>query len=304
MHDDQIEVLPETAQSLIADQFPEWAHLPLRQLATAATVNSIFRLGDGLALRFPLSRQDPERARTLLQAEAGASSEFAAVSPAPSPRPVALGLPGHGYPLPWSVQTWLPGRDATRADPAASMGFAEDLAVLLIALRRAATRGRRFSGNGRGGHLPDHDEWMEECFSRSTGMLDVPLLRDVWTDLRTLPEIDEHVMTHGDLTPANVLVRDGRLAGVLDTGGFAPADPALDLVGAWHLLNASGRDHVRTLLECSDVQWRRGMAWAFEQAMGLVWYYAESNPEMARWGRRSLERLLAAPELEGVGQVG
>jgi hypothetical protein len=27
--------------------------------------------------------------------------------------------------------------------------------------------------------------------------------------------------------------------------------------------------------------WERGKAWAFEQAMGAVWHYAESNPAMS-----------------------
>ena len=45
-------------------------------------------------------------------------------------------------------------------------------------------------------------------------------------------------MSHGDLIPGNVLVAGDRLSGVLDTGGFGPADPALDLVSAWHLLAA------------------------------------------------------------------
>jgi hypothetical protein len=35
------------------------------------------------------------------------------------------------------------------------------------------------------------------------------------------------------------------------------------------------------------------MAWAFQQAMGLVWYYVESNPFMSRLGRRTIGRILA-----------
>jgi hypothetical protein len=35
------------------------------------------------------------------------------------------------------------------------------------------------------------------------------------------------------------------------------------------------------------------MAWAFQQAMGLVWYYAASNPAVSRLGRRTLDRILA-----------
>jgi hypothetical protein len=36
------------------------------------------------------------------------------------------------------------------------------------------------------------------------------------------------------------------------------------------------------------------MAWAFQQAMGLVWYYARSNPAMSRFGQRTLLRLTRA----------
>jgi hypothetical protein len=32
---------------------------------------------------------------------------------------------------------------------------------------------------------------------------------------------------------------------------------------------------------------RHGMAWAFEQAMGLVWYYEVSNSLVSLWGRRT-----------------
>jgi aminoglycoside phosphotransferase (APT) family kinase protein len=99
-------------------------------------------------------------------------------------------------------------------------------------------------------------------------------------------------MNHGDLVPGNVLVSGGRLAGVLDVGGLTPADPALDLVGAWHLLDAGVRPLLRTQLGCDDLEWERGKAWAFAQAMGLVWYYLDSNPSMSGLGRRTLDRLL------------
>ena len=50
---------------------------------------------------------------------------------------------------------------------------------------------------------------------------------------------------------------------------------------------------LRDQLGSDDPEWARGKAWAFEQAMGLVWYYAETNPLMSALGRRTLERLLA-----------
>jgi aminoglycoside phosphotransferase (APT) family kinase protein len=264
---------------------------PIRQVPAAGTVNAIFRLGEDLAARFPLRPQPERRARDWLRAEAAAMRGFAEVSSVAAPRPVAIGEPGEGYPLPCSVQTWLPGADATVEDPSASIAFARDLATLIARLRRADTRGRSFRGKGRGGHLPDHDEWMETCFRESSGLLDVPRLRAMWAELRTSPEVDADVMCHGDLIPPNLLVRGGRLAGVLDSGGFAAADPALDLVSAWYLLDDGPRDLLREALGCSEVQWRRGMAWAFQQSMGLVWYYAQSNPAMSACGRRTLQRL-------------
>ncbi|MGW4646636.1 aminoglycoside phosphotransferase family protein [Kitasatospora sp. NPDC004289] len=293
MHEDQVDVTTGTVAGLIGDQFPEWGGLEVRFLPSTGTVNAIFRVGDGLAARFPLrAAGGAAEVSAALRREAEASAELARVSPFPVPEPVALGEPGAGFPLPWSVQTWLAGTAATAADPGRSEGFAEDLAVFLAAARGADTRGRRFSGGGRGGVLTDHDEWMALCFEESEGLLDVPRLRGMWSRLRELPREGADVMSHGDLTPGNVLVADGRLAGVLDTGGFAPADPALDLVGAWHLLERGPRQVLRTALGCDDLEWERGRAWAFQQAMGLVWYYVESNPAMSAMGRRTLDRLL------------
>jgi aminoglycoside phosphotransferase (APT) family kinase protein len=100
------------------------------------------------------------------------------------------------------------------------------------------------------------------------------------------------VMCHVDLIPANLLVHEGRLVGVLDGGGFGPADPSLDLVAAWHLFDSEAREVLRRSLGCGRFEWSRGQAWAFVQAMGLVWYYRESNPGMSELGRSTLSRIL------------
>jgi aminoglycoside phosphotransferase (APT) family kinase protein len=122
--------------------------------------------------------------------------------------------------------------------------------------------------------------------------LDVPRLRRMWAAFWELPRTSPDAMTHGDLMPGNLLVAQGRLEGVLDVGGFGPADPALDLVAAWHLLDAGPRQRLREALECDDLEWERGKAWAFQQAMGAAWYYRESNRAMSRMGVVTLRRLL------------
>ena len=45
--------------------------------------------------------------------------------------------------------------------------------------------------------------------------------------------------------------------------------------------NSLPRQVLRADLGCDDLEWERGRAWAFEQAMGLVWYYRDSNPAMS-----------------------
>jgi aminoglycoside phosphotransferase (APT) family kinase protein len=292
MHADQLTITDEMVRALVDAQFPEWAELPVEHIESIGTVNAIFRIGGHLSARFPLQPDDPQAVRAALEVEAAAARQLAAHTAFAVPRHVAVGEPGAGYPLPWSVQTWLSGNTASDDDSSTSVEFAHDLAGFIADVRGIDTKGRRFSGHGRGGEMRAHDVWMRECFARSDDLLDVDRLRAVWRRFRELPRHAPDVMTHGDLIPGNVLVRADRLVGILDVGGLGPADPALDLVAAWHLLEAEPRAAIRADLRCDDLEWERGKAWAFEQAMGLVWYYATSNPPMSRLGRRTLERVV------------
>lgn len=292
MHDDGIDIREDVVRELIADQFPDWAGAPVRRIASDGTVNAIFRIGDEMAARFLLRRRTVDAARAVLEREAEASRRFAEHSPVPAPRPIAIGEPGEGYPLPWAVQSWMPGTIAP-IEFEGSPAFAYDLAGLISALRATDTQGRVFQGDNRGGDIRDHDEWVEECFENSVDLLDVPYLRRLWDHFRDLPRTSADVMSHGDLQPLNVLVADGRLTGVLDTGGFAPADPALDAMAAWYLLGDNSRVIFREELNCDDLEWERSKAWSFEQCLGAIWYYVDSNPVMYRMGRLVLDRITA-----------
>ncbi len=299
MHEGQLVVTAQMARDLIGDQFPDYASLSISPVPSEGTVNAIFRIGERLAARCPLPRRDVDITRRWLQSEAAAARELVGRTRVPVPEPVAIGEPGAGYPMPWSIQTWVPGTTASETDVTTSPQFAHDLAEFIQQVRAIDANGRSFAGSGRGGDLRSHDRWVETCFARSTHLVDVPRLRRIWTRLRKLPRNSPDAMTHGDLIPGNVLVSEGRLAGVLDVGGLGPADPALDLVGAWHLLDSERRHLLRDDLRSEDLEWERGKAWAFEQAMGAVWYYDESNPPMSRMGRRTLEEILADSERSG-----
>jgi aminoglycoside phosphotransferase (APT) family kinase protein len=295
MHPGQLTVSPALVGALIAEQFPQWTDLPIQSVSGAGTVNAIFRIGEHVVARFPLEpSENIESVRQELEREVAAAEELSGRTRVATPTPLGIGKPGAGYPLPWSVYLWLPGDPATADSCAQSDSFAEDLAEFIMAVRAIDTRGRTYDGNGRGGDLGSYDEWIELCLANSEGLLDVPRLQATWDEIRVLPRgKSPDVMNHGDLIPPNILTLDGCLAGVLDVSGFKAADPALDLVSAWHLLDEPRRDVLRNRLGCDDDEWGRGRGWAFQQAIGAVWYYVDSNPVMSTNCRRTLERIQA-----------
>ena len=180
MHANQLTVSLETVRTLVDEQFPAWRSCPSRSIAAAGDGQRHLPHRRPLAARFPLQPGDVDSTRRWLESEAEAARELVGRTRFPTPEPVALGEPGAGYPLPWSVQTWLPGVVATDEDPGESVAFAHDLAEFIRDLRAIDTRGRTFAGNGRGGDLRSHDAWMETCFERSEQLLDVPRLRRMW----------------------------------------------------------------------------------------------------------------------------
>ena len=294
MHPDQLEVTVDTAADLVAAQFPEWRSLAIRPVTSYGTVNVLFRLGEELVLRFPVQPGETHRKRAWLEAEADAARRLLGRVPVPTPEPLALGEPGRGYPLPWAVYRWLPGDDAGAAGVGDSTDFARDLASFVAALRRMDARGRHHEGRGRGGLLTSQDEYVATSLSRNHGLVDVAALTRQWARLRRTPRADApDVWTHGDLMPGNLLARDQRLAAVIDVGGLAPADPALDLMPAWNLMDPTARQAYRAALDVDDPEWDRGKGWAFAQAVGCLYYYRVTNPVMSATARRTLEALLA-----------
>jgi hypothetical protein len=173
--------------------------------------------------------------------------------------------------------------------------FASDLADFILGVRALDTRGRIFSGDGRGGDLRSHDEWLSTCFAASRHLVDVPRLRAVWSELRTLPRCAADTMTHGDLMPGNVLVAAGALAGGAGRRWPRPGGPRSRPGERLAPARERPTRGASRTLGCDGVEWARGQAWALQQAMGLVWYYETSNPVMSRIGRRTLWRILSAP---------
>ena len=156
--------------------------------------------------------------------------------------------PGARLPVPWSVQTWLPGTDrhASRIQPQARRRSRRTWPRFIAdPAHRSTPRGRRFDGlTGRGGHLPDHDEWLERLLARRARACSTSRgCGRCGRSCGRCPSVDADAMCHRDLHPAEhpgarrpARRRPRRLA------GSARPTRALDLVGAWHLLDAVRRE--------------------------------------------------------------
>lgn len=46
MHADEVDIDVALVRRLLAEQFPQWADLPIKAVRSTGTVNAIYRLGD------------------------------------------------------------------------------------------------------------------------------------------------------------------------------------------------------------------------------------------------------------------
>ena len=286
MHADQVEVRVDVVSRLVATQFPQWSNLPVRPVQSDGTVNALFRVGDEVVVRFPLQFGDgPEP----LEAELATARLLAGKVSLPVPEPLGLGAPGDGYEGPWTAYRWIPGQVASDTTVVGLGRFAGDLGRFVCSLRAVPTGGRTWPGRGRGGRLADLDKHVGSALAKSGELTDVTAVARAWTRaLAAGAHEGPDVWVHTDLMPGNLLVRDGRLAAVIDLGGVNVGDPAVDLMPAWHLMDPRARRIFRDALGADDDAWERGRGWAVVQAIMALPYYVHTNRAMADMARRTL----------------
>lgn len=279
---------------LISHQFPRWAHLPLEPVASAGSDNAIFRLGPDLAVRLPKR----ESAAPQAQREHQWLPRLAPALPLLAPVPIAVGAPASDYPWSWCVVPWLPGEDAFHAPPDDLAQAARDLAGFLMALRTADPTGGPAAGrenSGRGVPLRYLDARVRRDVQALGGEIDGPAVLRVWEQALAAAEWSgPGAWVHGDLHPSNLLVRGGRVVGVLDFGLLGVGDPACDLFVAWSLLDARARPVLRQRLDCDEAMWLRGRGWAVFNAVIALAFYLTTNPTLCAMSRRTLDEVVAA----------
>jgi aminoglycoside phosphotransferase (APT) family kinase protein len=280
MHSDEAVTDVALVTWLIAEQFPTLAALEVRPVGEPGTVNAVFRLGDGLCVRLP--RLDEWAAD--LERELHWLPRLAPHLALQIPQPVGVGSASTLFPRPWAVYRWIEGAPYADAHEATETRAATDLARFVASLRGIPPAVDAPAGGRR--PLLELDE-------ATRAVLD-PAALPAWEDAVRGPAFTGgQVWIHGDLLRPNLLVRDGRLAAVLDFGGVGVGDPAADVIAAWAVFRAAGRRAFRAALGVDDDTWRRARGFALHQAAMIIPYYAESNPSFVAHARRTLREVIA-----------
>jgi aminoglycoside phosphotransferase (APT) family kinase protein len=267
IHADELEIDDALVRALVDEQFPQWSDLPLER-AGDGTVNVIYRLGDELSVRLPRRSDVDDREERILRT-------LESQLPVEIPRFVARGRE-------LTVHTWLEGALPDGWLPAG------DVAGAILALRSIGADGPEPAG-GRGRPLRERDGAVRDALQR----VDAPGALELWEHSLRAPEWEgPPVWIHCDLDGRNVVVRDGRLTGVLDWGGAGVGDPALDVMAAWKLVAGEERDRFRELVDADDATWLRAKGWAVSQALIALGYYTlENYPPLVHEARSWLAEL-------------
>ena len=264
--EDETEITAGLIRDLLREQHPDLAELALRQVQ-GGWGNQMWRLGDELAVRVQRMDTDPDhqlRERRWLPL-------LAPRLPLPIPVPVRSGAPCERFPKMWTVMTWVPGLPGDHEPITRGEHAADTLAAFLRALHVPAPVGAPVD-SGRGAHPRDCADGFEQLLdSLDAGSLNADAIaadpaevRAVRWDAGAAPAWEgPPVWVHGDLHPANVVVADGTLAGVVDFGDLFTGDPAVDLAAAWVLLPAGAAARFFTAYGKADeamVRRARGLA--------------------------------------------
>jgi aminoglycoside phosphotransferase (APT) family kinase protein len=287
MHEGEFDIDTVLVKQLLAEQFSHLAERPITVVRSTGTVNAIYRLGDDLCVRLPRVKawaEGIDRERIWLP-------KLASHISLNIPKLHAQGKPTSWYPCPWAIYHWLEGspyqdnliRDERQA--------AHDLVNFILELRSAD-----ISGSPRGGRNPlaELNTLTRSAIEASQGVINTDAASEAWIrSLETQPWNGKPVWIHGDLLKPNLLVQGGRLCAVIDFGGVGIGDPAMDMVPAWSVFNKIGRDAFRQALDIDDNTWNRARGYALHQAVMIIPYYPETNPQFVILAKRTVDEVLA-----------
>ena len=290
-----MDITTELVESLIAEQFPQWADLAVAEVIPNGWDNRTFRLGEEMSVRLPSA----ERYIHQVQKEHEWLPKLAPYVSLPITMPIAIGQPGSGYPWQWSVNGWMEGETASTGHINDLPQFARSLAEFLNSLQDVDSTNAPTPGPGkRGADVGYYDDESREAIkileTESTGDgLDTQAITAVWDAALESKWTKDPIWIHGDVSLGNMLVVNGELSAVIDFGGACVGDPACDLAIAWTAFEGESREAFRIAIDLDADTWARGAGWTLWKALITYSGLSETNAAEAQTSRQTIERILA-----------
>lgn len=281
----EVEVDEALVRELLAEQFPHLAEEDLRR-AGEGFDNYLWRLGESHVVRLPRRELGVQPLRNELRWLARAAGGVSLATPLP----LFAGSPGPRFAWPWMVASWVDGVGGDELDDDVLATSAVDLAAFLRELHRAAPSGAP-RNPWRSVPLADRAAHLEGRLERLGADLDADGALALFRRGERAPRWSEPARwLHGDLHPANMVFRDGRLAGVVDWGDLCSGDPATDLAGALLTLPF---DALETFFaaygSCDEPTRERSIGWTVLFGVMMVDLGRSGRANFSKVGRRALE---------------
>lgn len=293
--DDRLRLSERLVEDLVRVQFPQWAHLAVKRIENDGWDNSTFRLGEYLKVRLPTA----VRYAAQVEKERVWLPYLAERLPVEIPEPLAVGEATAEYPYPWSIQRWIEGEPVSESTVGDLHVFAEDMAKLLLALRAVPAEGGPSAGVQsffRGGALRTYDGDTRRALDVLGSERDRAAALAIWEEALSSEWNAAPVWVHGDVTPDNLLVRDGKLCAAIDFGTCAVGDPACDLTIAWTLFKGQSRSIFRQAVGLDEDCWARARGWALWKALITLAARQQENRPGADPAQQVVAELMDADE--------
>ena len=158
--------------------------------------------------------------------------------------------PAEAYAGWWSAYRWVAGEPPEA--PSEDEALAVDLGAVVRAIRALDTGGARWDGRSRGGPLATRDGAVRAALAASAGLTDTRAVEAAWVGCLGAETCPADTWLHADLMPGNLLLREGRLAAVIDLESACVGDPAVDLMPAWNLFGPRARAAFRAATDADD----------------------------------------------------
>jgi len=283
----------ERVRELVCDQYPEWAHLPLKQFASEGTDNAVFRLGEEMVVRLPRTK----KASLQVEKEQLWLPRLAPYLSLTIPTLLGAGRPTDTYPFPWSIYDWIKGDIATVERVEGNVHrAARTLGTFITSLQAISSSGGPLPGEHnfyRGAPLTGRDDMVQVALTEAGSAFDVQKARRVWSGVMQIPEWKGPPMwIHGDLADSNILWRDGDIRAVIDFGGLCVGDPACDLMIGWDVV-AGARSTFRETVAPDDDSWERGRGWALSTGLITFSRFKHSRPGVAACALHKITQVLS-----------